>query len=111
MPPQPFVTEATFYILLSLVPGEAHGYALLKSIQQLSEGRVKLSTSTLYTALGRLLEQGYIERVDNLEPPQSNRPRKAYRLTGAGRLALADEEQRILRMVAAVQRQAREAQP
>jgi DNA-binding PadR family transcriptional regulator len=108
---QPILTEATFYILLSLVPGEAHGYAILKNIQLLSGGAVRLSTSTLYTALGRLLDQGHIERVTNGEPEESKRPRKAYRLTGAGRLALATEDQRMLRMVTAIQRQAREAQP
>lgn len=99
MAPQPYLTEATFYILLSLNPGPAHGYALLKSVQQLSGGAVKLSTSTLYTALGRLLDQELIERVAN--PETSNRPRKAYRLTGAGSLALAAEEQRMQRMLAA----------
>jgi DNA-binding PadR family transcriptional regulator len=111
MQQQSVLTEATFYILLSLVPGEAHGYAILKGIQSLSGGMVRLSTSTLYTALGRLLDQGHIERVAISEPEETNRPRKAYRLTGAGRLALAAEEQRMLRMVAAVQRQTNEAQP
>ena len=101
MAPQPYLTEATFYILLSLNSGPAHGYALLKSVQQLSGGAVKLSTSTLYTALGRLLDQKLIERVANPEAETSNRPRKAYRLTGAGSLALAAEEQRMQRMLAA----------
>ena len=101
MPPQPFLTEATFYILVSLNAGPAHGYALLKSVQQLSGDVVRLSTSTLYTALGRLLDQGLIERVASPEPEESARPRKAYSLTGQGSLALAAEEQRMQRMLAA----------
>jgi DNA-binding PadR family transcriptional regulator len=111
MAAQIILTEATFYILLSLISGEAHGYAILKSVQRLSGDAVKLSTSTLYTALGRLLEQGHIERVASREAKESNRPRKAYRLTDAGKLALAAEEQRMLRMVAAVQRQVGEMHP
>ncbi len=101
MAPQSFLTEATFYLLLSLNPGPAHGYALLKSVQHLSGGAVKLSTSTLYTALARLLDQGLIERVSDPQTATNNRPRKIYRLTGAGSLALAGEKRRIQRMLAA----------
>lgn len=39
--------EPTFYILLSLAPGEKHGYAILKDVEALSESRILLSTSTL----------------------------------------------------------------
>jgi DNA-binding PadR family transcriptional regulator len=42
-----------------------HGYAILKDVEGLSTGRVRLSTSTLYEALARLLEQGWIERGDH----------------------------------------------
>jgi DNA-binding PadR family transcriptional regulator len=42
-----------------------HAYAFLKDVEGLSTGRVRLSTSTLYEALARLLEQGWIEWVDH----------------------------------------------
>jgi len=61
------LTEPTFYILLSLAPEKRHGYAILKDVEALSNGNVSLSTSTLYGALGRLLDQGLIERVPNDE--------------------------------------------
>jgi hypothetical protein len=54
------LTEATFFIMLSLAPGPKHGYAILKDIQALSEGRIRLSTGTLYGAIRRLLDQGWI---------------------------------------------------
>ena len=47
--------EPTFLILLSLAPGPRHGYAILKEVESLSEGRVKMSTGTLYGAIERLL--------------------------------------------------------
>lgn len=100
MPP---LSEATFYILLCLAPGPAHGYAILKEAAELSGGRVALSTGTLYGALKRLLEQGWIA-----EAPEANGaaaaggpPRRAYSLTERGRRALAAESTRLRRMAAA----------
>ena len=43
--------EPTFFILLSLSPGPKHGYAILKEVEALSDGRVRLSTGTLYGAI------------------------------------------------------------
>ena len=76
--------EPTFYILLSLSPGPKHGYAILKSVEALSDGRVILSTGTLYGALKRLLEQDWIRRVDDPIPNITERERKAYILTDLG---------------------------
>lgn len=90
------LTEPTFYILLSLAPGQKHGYAIMKDVEALSEGRIKLSTGTLYGGLKRLLEQDWIERVDDDEP---GRPRKAYRLTRLGRRSLEGETTRLERLV------------
>ena len=65
--PQTFLplTEATLYILLSLAPGKKHGYAIRQDVETMSGGRIRLSTSTLYSALGRLLDQALISRVAN----------------------------------------------
>ncbi len=100
--------EPTFYILLSLVEGKKHGYAILKDVKSLSQGKLRLSTSTLYEALSRLLDQGLIQRVPDglageLPGPDgdelSNRPRKAYLLTGAGRSLLLAEMERLQQLV------------
>ncbi len=95
------LTEATFFILLSLAPGQNHGYAILKDVEALSAGRVKLSTGTLYGALKRLLDQDWIERVDDDAPEASGRPRKAYRLTRLGRRILEAETARLRQMTQA----------
>ena len=96
------LTETTFYILLSLAPGKKHGYAILKDVHALSSGEVSLSTSTLYSALSRLLDQGLIERIsddtDNNTGP--GLPRKAYVLSEIGRRVLEAETNRMQALVA-----------
>ena len=94
------LTEATFYILLSLTPGEKHGYAILKDVETLSQRRVVLSISTLYSALERMQTQGLIGRVDDVSPPAApGLPRKVYHLTGAGQNALEAELEYLKNMV------------
>ena len=56
------LTEPVLLILLSLAEKPRHGYSLMKDIESLSNGRVRLSTGTLYGALRRLLEDLWIER-------------------------------------------------
>lgn len=85
--------EPTFFILLSLTPDARHGYAIMQDIAALSDGRVKLSTGTLYTALKRLLDDGWIEAVESADADP--RRRQAYRLTPTGRRILQAETERL----------------
>lgn len=91
--------QPTFYILLSLAPGDRHGYSILRDVEDLSGGEVKLSTGTLYEAIARLLDRGWIERVvDNPGDARADtpgKPRKTYRLTILGRRVLMDEVSRM----------------
>jgi DNA-binding PadR family transcriptional regulator len=86
------VTEPVLLILLSLAREPRHGYAILRDTEEMSEGRVRLSTGTLYGALRRLLEDGWIERFGEED---SSRGRQAYRLTSAGRRNLQAEVSRL----------------
>jgi DNA-binding PadR family transcriptional regulator len=86
--------EATTFILLSLAGEPRHGYAILKEVEALSQGRVVFSTGTLYGALARLLDQGLVERVEDGKE-MSGRARKSYRLTSLGRGVLAAETERL----------------
>jgi PadR family transcriptional regulator PadR len=79
------ISEQVFFILLSLAEEPRHGYAILKDVEGLSGGRIRLSTGTLYGALRRLLEDGWIEFFREKD---ASRDRQAYRLTRAGRAAL-----------------------
>jgi len=86
------LSESVLLILLSLAGQPRHGYAILKDVEAMSEGRVMLSTGTLYGALRRLLESRWIERF---EEDEASRDRQAYRLTSKGRSHLGLEVARV----------------
>lgn len=100
--------EPTFFILLSLSPSPKHGYAILKEVEALSEGQVRLSTGTLYGAIKRLLDDGWIRRVDDPLPNDTMRERKAYALTEQGRRVLNAEIERLRKLVNVAQAQTAE---
>lgn len=93
------LSEQTYFILLGLEPGPQHGYAIMKDVLQISQGRVALSTGTLYTALKRLLDLGWIQRMDDPDEGKDGRVRKAYSLTDLGRQILEAEVQRLQGLV------------
>ena len=99
--PQEFLPlrEPTFFILLSLANGKKHGYAILKEVESLSNGKIVLSNGTLYGALTRLLDQGLIERLPEDDSPGPGQPRKAYRLSRGGSLVLNEEISRLENML------------
>jgi len=76
----------------------------MKDVQLLSDNRILLSTGTLYGALKRLLEQSWIERVDDPEPNDTERERKAYALTRTGRRILKAEVERLQKLIATARR-------
>ena len=86
------LSEPVLLILLSLESQPLHGYALIKDIETLSAGRVRVSTGTLYGALRRLLEDKWIERFKQTD---TSRDKQAYRLTEAGRSQLRLELDRM----------------
>ena len=89
------ITETTFFILLSMSLQPMHGYAIMKEVRMLSEERILLSTGTLYGALKRLLDLGWITRTDVDNTPPNNRERKSYLLTNQGRRVLDAEIDRL----------------
>lgn len=86
------LTEPVLLILAGLADQPRHGYALLKEVEILSGGRVRLSTGTLYGAIRRLLAQRWIERFAQED---TAREKQAYRLTAAGRRQLESELERM----------------
>jgi PadR family transcriptional regulator PadR len=85
--------EPTYFVLASLLRGPLHGYAIIKRAEQLSDGRVRLATGTLYTALDRLTADGYVRLVS--EETVAGRIRRSYGLTEDGATALRAEAQRM----------------
>ena len=98
------LTESTYFILLSLSPQPKHGYAIMKDVRELSEERVVLSTGTLYGALKRLLDQGWIARMEDINARGNIRDRKVYKLTEHGRQILKEEVARLQKLLLVAKR-------
>lgn len=81
--------------------GPQHGFGLAKRIQQISEGALDLNQGTLYPALLRLEQRGWIK--SKWGASEANRRARYYRLTPAGRRQLAGERAEFERMVQAIQ--------
>ena len=84
------LTEATYYILLSLVRPR-HGYGIMQLTEELSGGRVHLAAGTLYGALNALSTKGWIIQL----PSDEDSRRKEYRLTEKGLQVLRVEVERL----------------
>lgn len=80
----PAMTEAVYYILLSLMK-PMHGYGIMQNVEKLSNGRVNLAAGTLYGAINTLLEKGWIVAVS-----EENR-KKEYLITRQGKEMLQGE--------------------
>lgn len=92
--PQLALTEAVFYILLSLQK-PLHGYGIIQNVGELSHGRVKLAAGTLYGALNSLVDKGWIDALP--ENPESRK--KEYVITNSGLTVLKEELARLSELV------------
>ena len=94
-------------ILKSLAGGERHGYAIAQYIRQSSGEVLELGESSLYTALQRLLLNGWVK--DEWGASENNRRARFYTLTPAGRKHLAAQSREFDLVVTAIQRVLRTA--
>ncbi len=85
--------EPTYFVLTALLDGPLHGYAVIKRVERLSDGRVRLAAGTLYAALDRLTDEGLVDMVD--EETVNGRARRYYGLTDSGYTALQAEARRM----------------
>jgi PadR family transcriptional regulator, regulatory protein PadR len=90
MPP---MRRPTFFILTALAEAPRHGYGIIRRVDALSDGGVRLGPGTMYGALDRLAEQELVA-LDR-EEVEGGRLRRYYRLTPPGRAALAAEVRRL----------------
>ena len=101
-PPLP---PATFQILLALVGGDRHGYAIMKEVSERTDGGVGLGPGTLYGTLKRLLEVGLVEEVgERADADTGDDRRRYYRITKHG-LSVARAEARRLDLMVRAARQ------
>ena len=88
--------------------GAQHGFGLAKRIQQISDGALDLNQGTLYPALLRLEQRGWIKSSWGVS--DNNRRAKFYELTSAGRRRITRETEDWTRMVALMERFLRPAE-
>jgi DNA-binding PadR family transcriptional regulator len=93
------LTPAMFYVLVALADGETHGYAILKEVEHLTGGDVRLSTGTLYGIIKRLLGEGLV-REQRVDEPR----RRTYALTPFGRDVAKAEAARLEQTLAIAHR-------
>ena len=89
----------TFHILLALSRGDQHGYAILRAVEERTDGAVRLSAGALYRTIHRLLEQGLITEPRNPSGPTDDQRRRYYRLSPLGRAVALAETRRLGKLV------------
>lgn len=94
-------------ILKALMHGEMHGYGIAKRIQQLAREALTVEEGSLYPALQRLAQQGWLKSTWGVS--ENNQRARYYELTKAGRQQLEVEEASWGRLSAAVSRVMRSA--
>ena len=121
------MSRQTFQILLALADGPMHGYAIIQDVAERTQNEVRLTASTLYDALARLVDQEFIEEVSTRTwansrsersgpsgpaerrapggvqgppPIKHDERRRYYALTASGRKAAKEETRRLERTVA-----------
>jgi len=89
------------HILLALADGARHGYAIKQFVEELSDDEIRLGPGTLYEAIQRLEDAGYIDETDAREEPENGQlaQRRYYKLTTEGWAVLRTEMRHLARLV------------
>ena len=96
------LTPAMFHVMVALADGDTHGYAIMKDVEQLTSGAVRLSTGTLYGIIKRLLSDGLVRESASEEDER----RRSYTLTAFGREVARAEAARLESTLAMAKRKA-----
>jgi PadR family transcriptional regulator PadR len=95
----------SYFALATLLDGPLHGYAIVRRAGELSDGRVRLSTGTLYALLERAIEEDLVIAGEPYR--EGGRQRRDYALTPKGRGELEAEALRLAHAARAVTRRLR----
>ncbi len=94
------MTPTLFHILLTMVDGERHGYAIMREVAERTGERLRLGPGSLYWAISRLQEVGMIVETDERPDPEiDDERRRYYRITDLGRRVLKHEAETLAEIV------------
>jgi DNA-binding PadR family transcriptional regulator len=94
------LTSTVFHILLVLAGQARHGYGIMKAIEELTQGQVKMGPGTFYGSIKRMLEAGLIEESgERPDPDLDDERRRYYQLTRFGQQVLRAELERLSHLV------------
>ena len=96
--PKP-LPAASVHLVFALLDGENHGYALMRRVEELSAGAVRMGPGTLYGTLNRLLGDGLIIETTDRVAREDNERRRYYQLTAKGTTVAHDELARLRNLV------------
>ena len=83
-------------ILLAIGDDSMHGYAIMRALEEKTDGRERILPGTLYAAISRMVGEGLIEELQAPKNDTSAGPtRRYYRRTARGRAAARDESVRL----------------
>lgn len=99
MRPETPLPPAHLHILLALLEGDRHGYAIMQAVERITDGATRMGPGTLYGAIKRLLEGGLVEEAGERSDPSGDERRRYYRLTSLGQRAVASELSRLQHLV------------
>lgn len=109
-PDTPALTPAMHHILLALLDGDRHGYAIMQAVEALSHGDMRLGPGTLYSSIKKMLDARLIEEsAQRPDEDEDDERRRYYRLSSAGREAVLAETRRLSRLVQYAHKHARTA--
>jgi len=95
---------SAMHIIVALAAGERHGYAIMRDIEDLSTGSVKMGPGTLYGSIKRMIDQGLVEETDERpDPALDDQRRRYYRLTALGERVGAAEQARLAALLSAAE--------
>ena len=91
------LTHVAYHVLVALATDKRHGYGIIKHVAESTGGRVELEAGTLYAAIKRMRDEGWIEESSSGGKVDSRR--RTYVITRYGRRILLAESKRLEAMV------------
>lgn len=102
LPTLPPLSRNALHVLLAIGAEERHGYAIMREVERLTDGAIRLGPGAIYTTIRKLVDDGLIEETEERpDPGLDDQRRRYYRLTAAGLAATTAEVRRLESLVRA----------